>query len=130
MTDQTTVVNVKKSELQPEYNSFLEWIQDDSHVYIGRNMAFYVDGAFQSKWHNPFRVKKPGKTYKNGQYYSLEESIRLYEQHIRTTPELWNALPELRGKTLGCWCKPNNCHGDVLVKLLKEFDLLNEVEHN
>lgn len=27
-------------------------------------------------------------------------------------------LESLRGKTLGCWCKPNNCHGDVYVELL------------
>jgi hypothetical protein len=122
MSAQTTVVNVKKASLQPEYDSLLEWLQYDSHVYIGRNMSFYVDGAFQSKWHNPFKVKKPGKTYKNGKYYSLAESIRLYEEHIRNTQELWNALPELRGKTLGCWCKPNDCHGDILVKLLNEID--------
>lgn len=30
------------------------------------------------------------------------------------------ALSELKGKTLGCWCKPNPCHGDVLLTLLKE----------
>jgi Domain of unknown function (DUF4326) len=27
------------------------------------------------------------------------------------------ALPELRGKTLVCWCAPLPCHGDVLVEL-------------
>ena len=27
-------------------------------------------------------------------------------------------LPELKDKTLGCWCKPEKCHGDVLA----EFD--------
>jgi len=27
------------------------------------------------------------------------------------------ALPELRGKVLGCWCAPKACHGDVLVSL-------------
>jgi hypothetical protein len=24
---------------------------------------------------------------------------------------------ELKGKKLGCWCKPNACHGDVLAEL-------------
>ena len=28
-----------------------------------------------------------------------------------------NDLDELKGKTLGCWCKPNNCHGDILIEL-------------
>jgi hypothetical protein len=31
------------------------------------------------------------------------------------------ALFELKGKILGCWCHPLPCHGDVLVKLIKEL---------
>lgn len=30
-------------------------------------------------------------------------------------------LDELKGKTLGCWCKPECCHGDVLINLLKKM---------
>ena len=26
-------------------------------------------------------------------------------------------LGELKGKILGCWCRPNKCHGDILVEL-------------
>ena len=26
-----------------------------------------------------------------------------------------DSLLELKGKTLGCWCKPEDCHGDILV---------------
>ena len=32
--------------------------------------------------------------------------------------ELMNSLSELRGKRLGCWCKPERCHGNVLIELL------------
>jgi hypothetical protein len=28
-----------------------------------------------------------------------------------------NQLHELKDKTLGCWCKPEKCHGDVLAAL-------------
>jgi len=31
------------------------------------------------------------------------------------------ALPELRGKDLGCWCAPENCHGDVLLALANKL---------
>ena len=32
--------------------------------------------------------------------------------------ELIKQIPlELKGKTLGCWCKPYPCHGDVLAEL-------------
>lgn len=70
-------------------------------VYIGR----------PSKWGNPFRVGKDG---------NIGEVLRRYEGYVRTSPELMAALPELRGKVLGCWCEPHPCHGHVLLKLLEE----------
>ncbi len=27
------------------------------------------------------------------------------------------ALPELKDKTIACWCHPKACHGDVLAAL-------------
>ena len=30
-------------------------------------------------------------------------------------------LKRLKGKKLGCWCKPERCHGDVIVKLIEEL---------
>jgi hypothetical protein len=67
-------------------------------VYIGR----------PSKWGNPFVIGKDG---------TREDVIAKYETWIETQPQLMNALPELRGKVLGCWCSPKSCHGDVLVRL-------------
>ena len=68
-------------------------------VYIGR----------PSKWGNPFHIGIDG---------TREEVIEKYQQWIRTQPTLLNDLHEIKGKTLGCWCKPKKCHGDVLVELL------------
>lgn len=67
-------------------------------VYIGR----------PSKWGNPFVIGKDG---------DRETVLRKYREWIRTQPDLLAALPELKGKTLGCWCKPRACHGDVLAEL-------------
>jgi len=33
--------------------------------------------------------------------------------------KLMSCLHELKGKTLGCYCWPLPCHGDVLISLLK-----------
>ena len=65
-----------------------------------------------SKWGNPFEItdKCP-----------RELAIAKYEVHIRRSPTLLAALPELAGKRLGCCCKPLPCHGDVLLRLLHEF---------
>ena len=70
-------------------------------IYIGR----------PSKWGNPFREGVDG---------TRAEVIEKYEAWIRTQPELLSQLHELKGKTLACWCKPKPCHGDILVKLLRE----------
>ena len=70
--------------------------------------------ARPSKWGNPFQIGRDG---------SREQVITLYEIHLRRRPDLLAALPELAGKRLGCHCKPEACHGDVLVKLLRELFL-------
>ncbi len=70
-------------------------------VYIGR----------PSKWGNPFVIGKDG---------NREEVVRKYEQWILKQPDLIEEISTLKGKTLGCWCKPAGCHGDILAKLADE----------
>lgn len=111
ITDETTVVNVSKKELG-NYKDFVEWSADPSNVYIGRNMSFYVKGAKASKWANPFDVKKFGR----------ERCIEKYKDYLLSNRSLLNSIMELKGKKLGCWCKPEACHGDVLVEVLKQLD--------
>lgn len=72
-------------------------------VYIGRG----------SKWGNPFIL---------GQHGTREEVISKYEAYIMNRPDLIQALPELINKTLGCWCAPKACHGDIL-KIMVEDEL-------
>lgn len=104
-----SVINCHVSNLRKiGYKSLEEWLQADpkNHIYIGRKNRF-VNGAEQSKWHNPYPVSE-GK------------AVERFETYIRKNKILMNDLKELRGKTLACWCKPNECHGDVLQKLLAE----------
>lgn len=70
-------------------------------VYIGR----------PSKWGNPFVIGVDG---------DRDEVIEKYSRWVKTQPQLMAALPELKGKTLVCWCKPQACHGDVLACLVGE----------
>ena len=68
-------------------------------VYIGRG----------TKWGNPFKEGKDG---------TREEVIELYRQYAKNNPDIANCLDEIRGKRLGCSCKPQPCHGDVLVEMI------------
>ena len=82
----------------------------DYDVYIGRRQWCGKELFEASPWANYFSVKRYGRA----------GAIARYEQKIRNRPDLLARLPELEGKTLACWCKPQACHGDVLVKLIEE----------
>ena len=104
-----SVVNISKKELVKHgYKDLQDWLSNPNHVYIGRNMSVYVPGANASKWQNPFSVKK----------YGRDECLRLYEEYIKSNKELMDQINELKGKTLGCWCHPESCHGDILLNLI------------
>jgi hypothetical protein len=75
-------------------------------VYIGR----------PSRWGNPYSHLARG-TKARFVVATREQAIEAYELYLVGCPELVAALPELRGKVLGCWCAPKPCHGDVLVRL-------------
>ena len=70
--------------------------------------------ARPSRWGNPFVVTES---------YPVERAVDDYEQWLMMDPKgtevLRAARLELRGKNLGCWCKPGTpCHGDVLLRLV------------
>lgn len=71
--------------------------REEYDVYIGR----------PSKWGNPFFLA----------HRTREKVIRQYREWLMSQPNLLAALPELRGKRLGCYCAPLSCHGDVLAEL-------------
>ena len=49
---------------------------------------------------------------------SRDEAIESYRDWLLNQPQLLNDLHELKGKTLGCFCKPKISHGDILVELV------------
>jgi Domain of unknown function (DUF4326) len=52
-----------------------------------------------------------------------EKAIQLYREKLLASPLLLSQLHELKDKTLGCWYKPDKCHGDVLVELVDKMSL-------
>lgn len=85
--------------------------QSDYDVYIGRRS----DG--NGEWGNPFKIGEDG---------NRGEVIQKYREWVHGQPDLILKIKnELKDKTLGCWCKPKCCHGDVLAEIADETDLLN-----
>lgn len=78
-------------------------------IYIGR----------PSKWGNPFSHLEG--TLAKFKVPTRDQAIKNYEAWLLTQPLLLADLPELLNKTLGCWCAPQSCHGDVLKRLAEPF---------
>lgn len=77
------------------------------------------------RWGNPFRVGFHNELLPAGVRVveSSAHAVELYRGWLRGQPEkIGQALAELSGKTLLCWCKPGNpCHvQDVLIPLINE----------
>ena len=94
----TIVVNIRKEKFD---------------IYIGRNKAGVIPNPpDHGCYGNPFNLK----------YYTREESLRLYREYFNARIDadhvFRDAILLLRGKILGCFCKPLDCHGDVIVEWL------------
>ena len=76
------------------------WRMPADAVYVGR----------PTRWGNPFPVAEHG----------AQEACRLFEEHLRSRPELVAAAREaLAGKRLACWCALDQpCHADVWLRLV------------
>lgn len=88
-------------------------IVEPCDVYIGRKVQ---TGGWQlawSKWAIPHQLSKKHPT--------AAKVLPAYEAYVRSKPQLMADLHELGGKRLGCWCHPDPCHGDVLIKLYDEW---------
>lgn len=77
-----------------------------TYIYIGRGSIFG----------NPFIIGKNG---------TREEVIEKYKHYfykkIATDEGFKSRVLRLYGKTLGCFCKPLACHGDIIVEYLENL---------
>jgi len=89
-------------------------------VYIGRG----------SKWGNPYTSITNRDTLAKEIVASKEEALSKYREYVLNTSELISSLDELEGKVLGCFCKPDSCHGDILLELLTNKKLLDFLKNN
>ena len=84
-------------------------VLQDCDVYAGREQKRGGWNLSKSKWANPFPVGN-----------DRDECLKKYKQYVKKNPKLIADLRELYGKRIGCWCKPQKCHVDILIELMKE----------
>lgn len=84
---------------------------DLATIRFAEQHNLYVRADRFSDWGNPFEMGKDG---------SRDEVCNNYENHfLPYKPSLLNKVSSLKGKALGCWCAPEKCHCDSLVKMIK-----------
>jgi len=110
------VICVKVKNIRPKYKDLKEWCDDPNNLYIGRRGIVFIDGErypkIDSPWANPYKIDKDN---------NREDVLKEYEEYIKNKINLTDLnLNDLKGKVLGCWCHPEKCHGDILIKLLNE----------
>ena len=69
-----------------------------------------------------------GNPYPLAHGYTREQAVDLFREDfiekLRGDDGFRAAVDKLEGKTLGCYCKPEACHGDVIVAYLRgELDV-------
>jgi hypothetical protein len=84
------------------------------HHYHARH-DIYIGRGHGSIWGNPWSHMPD--TLADFKVATREEAIAKYEEWIQTQPELMSKLIRLKGKVLGCYCKPAKCHGDILARM-------------
>jgi hypothetical protein len=86
-------------------------------IYIGRwNPRIPID----SKYRNPFKIGIDGDRL---------ECLKKFKEYFYSNSALMiDAVQELKGKILGCWCKEEGksemetlCHGDILAAYVDNF---------
>ena len=113
------VVNCKVAYIRPKYKNLKEWCEDPKNAYIGRRGIVFVEGKRyppnDSIFCNPFKVGRDG---------NRDEVLTKYFTHLKKNledPEFVLELKKLKGKNLGCWCKPESCHGDILLEIIQNL---------
>ena len=78
-------------------------------VYIGRGSMWGNQWSHLAKSRARYRVA------------TREEAIRRHREWVLNHPEIIKAIRlNLKGKVLGCFCKPLSCHGDTYVEIANE----------
>ena len=98
----TRIINLKITKVSNKDNG------DSYDVYIGRGTL----------WGNPYQMGKEGTRDEVIAKFSYD-----FERRFLKLPEQFDEnIEKLRGKTLGCHCKPAACHGDVIANYLNSQD--------
>ena len=72
----------------------------------------------KTEWGNPFEIPGDGNR--------ADVVAKFTKFYLPHKPGLLTKIPTLRGKVLGCWCHPQECHGHVIADVVNDEAFLKE----
>ena len=80
------------------------WIKSGG-VYVGREVDNHKLKHEGSKWGNPHTLRE---------HKCRKKVVELFRADLLKNEERMKEISVLKGKVLGCWCSPDQCHAEVL----------------
>lgn len=89
--------------------------------YIGRGTTFG----------NPHTIGYCNLCNKTHDRKDCVDTYKIYfYNRLLTDSSFHDKVLSLKGQTLGCWCKPKLCHGDIIIEYLEGIPNENERTNN
>ena len=103
-SDQSPVPNIINLNFVEDVEA---WIKAGG-VYVGRKVDNHKLKHDGSKWGNPHTLRE---------HKCRKKVAELYRADLLKNEERMKEIGELKGKVLGCWRSPDQCHAEVLHEL-------------
>jgi hypothetical protein len=102
--------------------NLVNWAKaNNKFTYIGRRIRFHKEYKTNSKWCNE-SLKEIAKRL-NLEAVNNTIAVDYFINEIyNKRPDLQAVIHELKGQVLGCWCKPDVCHGDYLAEQANKIE--------
>ena len=95
-----------------------DWLNHDNNIYVGRRGRIFITDKDKTKRIFHYKESEFANPFKVSDEMPVEICLEKYKIYLETSG-LINKIEELRGKTLGCFCKVNApCHAKVLAEIL------------
>ena len=103
------MTDIENKEDEQQRTTVVNMHKDEYDVYIGR-----AGRGQTGDFGNPFDVRRFGRSNSLYRYHEY------FLERIKNEPGFKEKVLALKGKRLGCFCAPRQCHGDIIVRWLEE----------
>lgn len=109
----TFVAEERKLKREFEVGKTIVVNQKRHHRLIAwaKKQGVYEPISRGTRWGNPYVI---------GIHGDRKAVCDLYGDRLKNNTQLREKIPTLKGKILGCWCYPEQCHGQKLIEYLEK----------